>query len=117
MTALHEVSEKSPSKQALQALIISQFSLTHTSHPLRFSPRRDGQRAAAPPPEKTAHEEASERCTRTDTLHTVLYLMAKSWPSALGGMMGTAGLGMMGNAMAGYARSLQPNPVMASGFM
>ena len=38
-------------------------------------------------------------------------------PSALGGMMGTAGLGMMGNAMAGYARSLQPNPVMASGFM
>ena len=38
-------------------------------------------------------------------------------PSALGGMMGTAGLGMMGNAMAGYARSLQPNPVTASGFM
>ena len=36
-------------------------------------------------------------------------------PSAMGGMMGLNGVGMMGNALQPMARALQPNPVVAMG--
>ena len=36
-------------------------------------------------------------------------------PSALGGMMGLNGVGMMGNALQPIAKALQPNPVMSMG--